>query len=84
MNREYNKCQDRLKWKKIFYVNVLQAINVSCPRMAHLFSTTLQDDKCVANKIINGKQFTLAWYIDDNKLSHVEEKVVAEMLEVLK
>ena len=30
-------------------------------------------DPCVANKIINGKQLTLAWHVDNIKASHVEE-----------
>ena len=41
-------------------------------------------DKCVANKEINGKQCTVAWYVDDNKLSHVQLVVVTEVLEVIK
>lgn len=28
-------------------------------------------DKCFANKEFNGNQFTTAWYVDDNKISHV-------------
>ena len=38
-------------------------------------------DKCVANKIINGKQCTMTWYVDDNKLSHKDPAVVTEVLE---
>jgi hypothetical protein len=49
-----------------------------------LFTSTLQGqgfelnpyDSCVANKIVNGKQCTIAWYVDDNKISHVDPKVV--------
>ena len=33
-------------------------------------------DTCVANKMINGKQCTIAWYVDDNKISHVDPDVV--------
>lgn len=43
-----------------------------------LYSMVLEDmgfelnpyDKCVANKTINGKQCTIAFYVDDNKISH--------------
>ena len=28
---------------------------------------------CVANKTINGKQCTVAWYVNDNKISRVEQ-----------
>ena len=41
-------------------------------------------DKCVANKMINGKQCTVAWYVDDNKLSHVQPEVITQVLEVVK
>ena len=32
-------------------------------------------DPCVANKIINGKQHTISWHVDDLKSSHVDPKV---------
>ena len=32
-------------------------------------------DACVANKIINDKQHTLTWYVDDVIASHVYAKV---------
>ena len=38
-------------------------------------------DMCVSNKIINGKQCTLTWYVDDNKVSHVEQTVVDEVID---
>ena len=31
---------------------------------------------CVANRIIKGKQYTTVWYVDNNKVSHIEAKVV--------
>jgi hypothetical protein len=31
---------------------------------------------CVANKMINGAQFTVIWHVDDIKMSHQSEKVV--------
>ena len=30
----------------------------------------------VSNKDINGKQCTIAWYVDDNKVSHVEQDLI--------
>ncbi|KAG7353002.1 reverse transcriptase RNA-dependent DNA polymerase [Nitzschia inconspicua] len=36
-------------------------------------------DECVANKIINGKQCTIAWYVDDLKLSHEDPAVVEDI-----
>jgi len=38
-------------------------------------------DRCVANKTIDGQQCTIAWYVDDNKLSHKNPKVVSKILE---
>ena len=37
-------------------------------------------DACVANKTINGKQCTIVWYVDDNKISHVDANVVTEII----
>ena len=37
-------------------------------------------DPCVANKVINGKQCTIAWYIDDTKISHVDSQVVSDVI----
>lgn len=54
-----------------------------------LFSTTLVDklgftlnpyDNCVANKMVNGSQLTVAWYVDDLKISHVNKDVVEETI----
>ena len=33
-------------------------------------------DPCVANKVINGEQFTIIWHVDDLKLSHKDPEVV--------
>jgi hypothetical protein len=41
-------------------------------------------DPCVANKVINGKQFTITWHVDDIKLSHVDVKVVDDTIIWLK
>ena len=56
-----------------------------------LFTNTLKDDgfelnpydACVANKIVNGKQCTIVWYVDDNKISHVEEAVVTKVVKMI-
>jgi hypothetical protein len=41
-------------------------------------------DPCVANKVINGKQFTVVWHVDDIKMSHVDEKEVSKLITWLK
>jgi hypothetical protein len=54
-----------------------------------LFPGTLKDlgftlnpyDGCVANKIIEGTpQCTIVWYVDDNKISHVNPAVVTYII----
>ena len=37
-------------------------------------------DPCVANKIINRKQHTVSWHIDDLKFSHKSPKVNDEFV----
>jgi hypothetical protein len=81
--------------KKVLYVQVFQAI-YGCIESALLwykFYTEILEkegfkinlyDKCVANKIIKGKQCTLVWYVDDNKVSHEDPQVVTQILEIIK
>jgi len=38
-------------------------------------------DSCIANKIIDKKQSTIAWYVDDMKISHVNQDVVAQSIQ---
>jgi hypothetical protein len=37
-------------------------------------------DRCVANKEINGSQCTVLWHVDDLKISHVDPKVVEDLI----
>ena len=76
---------------KVLYVYVLRAL-YGCLESAllwyHLYSSTLEKlgfkinpyDKCVANKEINGKQCTIVFYVDDNKISHEDPEVVTSVL----
>ena len=41
-------------------------------------------DPCVANKVINGKQMTISWHVDDLKLSHKDAAKVTKMIECFK
>ena len=36
------------------------------------------------NKMIRGNQCTTGWYVNDNKISHKEAKVVDDMLTILR
>ena len=67
----------------MLYVRVLKALYgmiESALRWYDRFSSTLTDmgfkinpyDKCTANKVINGSQCTVCWYVGDNKVSHVD------------
>jgi len=71
----------------VLYVRVLKAIYgmiESALRWYDLFSSTLTDmgfeinlyDKCTAKKVINGSQCTVCWYVDDNKVSHVDDDII--------
>ena len=40
-----------------------------------------QHDYCVANAEIEGSQCTVCWYVDDNKISHINPKVVDQVIE---
>ena len=41
-------------------------------------------DRCVVNKLVNGKQCTFVWYVDDNKVLHMEKKLVEDLINNLK
>jgi hypothetical protein len=41
-------------------------------------------DRCVANAMIDGKQCTILWYVDDNKLSYMSEGVLTDVIEKIK
>ena len=40
-------------------------------------------DRCIANKMIDGKQCTIIWHINDLNLSHVKKAVVDNVLKKL-
>eukprot|EP00978_Attheya_sp_CCMP212_P048586 scaffold546300_cov122-Attheya_sp.AAC.1 len=40
-------------------------------------------DWCVANKMINGKQCTICWHVDDLKISHVDPKVNTHIISLI-
>ena len=41
-------------------------------------------DACVANKMVDGKQLTIVWHVDDIKVSHVSENTVKRMIRWLR
>jgi len=73
--------------KKVLYVQILRALYgmiESALLWYNMYTEVLHKegfeinvyDRCVTNKFINGKRCTIAWYVDDNILSHVETSVV--------
>jgi hypothetical protein len=40
-------------------------------------------DSCVVNKMINGKQCTILWHVDDLKISHVDPEVVTAVIDMI-
>jgi hypothetical protein len=79
---------------KVLYVELLKALYGTL-RASRLFWEKLSGklvewgftlnpyDSCVANKMINGKQCTVGWHVDDAQLSHVEPKVVDVIINLM-
>ena len=82
------------KGKKVLYMKVVRAL-YWCIKAAlawyKLFSETLQDegfvlnpyDRCIVNKVIDGKQCTIAWHVDDCVVTHVDKSVLGEFTKTM-
>ena len=81
--------------KKVIYVQLTKALYGTL-QAALLFWNNLVEfltkelgftlnkyDRCVANKIINGKQCTVVWHVDDLKISHVDPLVLEQIISKL-
>ena len=91
LNKSYNEFVTVEKGKKALYLQLVKAL-YGCIKSALLwyecFTECLKGmgfelneyDPCVANKVINRKQCTIAWYVDDNKISHEDSTVVDEVI----
>ena len=85
MNSNYKQYVTIENSKKVLYLKLLKA-RYGCIRSAmlwyNLFVSVLKDDGftvnpydlCIANKMVNGKQLTISWYVDDLKMSHMEKQ----------
>ena len=81
--------------KKVLYVRVLKAI-YGMLQSALLFYQKLRKDlensgfvvndydPCVANKTVRGTQMTVAWHVDDLKISHVMADAISSFLNFVK
>jgi len=92
------KFDDHIRWyhrKPVLYVQLKKALYGRL-QAALLFwkklSSTLQVwrliinpfDQCVANKNVNGAQFTVIWYGDVLKISHKRSTIVTAIIKQLK
>jgi len=94
VNEKYRSHVVRENGKSVLYIKVIRAI-YGCIESAlqwyKLFTEvlvglgfTLNDyDKCVANKMVNGKQLTIAWHVDDCIASHMEKTVLDEFGKIM-
>jgi hypothetical protein len=66
--------------KKALYGTLQAALlfweNLSSFLIDDLGFTINKYDRCTVNKIINGKQCTIIWHVDDLKLLHIDPKVL--------
>ena len=83
------------KGKKVMYVELLKALYGTL-RAARLFwekpraklvddwgFTPNRYDSCVVNKKVNGKQLTVAWHVDDLKVSHQDETTLDDFIAMM-
>jgi hypothetical protein len=92
VNPKYEKFVVIENGKKVLYLQLLKAL-YGCVQSALLWYNLLTNtlvrmgfklnpyDLCVANSQIKGKQCTVAWYVDDNKILHVDDTVVTDIIE---
>ena len=76
---------------KVLYVEVLKALYGMLQASLLFYKKLKKDlesigfkinpyDPCVANRMINGKQHTVTWHVDDLKSSHIDKKVNDDFL----
>ena len=91
---DYNLYHDKVvnkRKEKIIYVHVKKAI-YGMIQSSLMFYKKLRAylesegfkinpyDPCIANKMVNGKQMTIAWHVNDLKVSHKQEKAVDKFI----
>ena len=91
VNNHYRNFLTTEQKKPVLYLRLARAL-YGCVKSAmlwyQLFTTTLKGlgfklnpyDTCVANATVRGKQCTIVWYVDDNKISHVDPSVVTDII----
>jgi hypothetical protein len=94
MDPTYKRFVTYEKGIKTLYARLKKAL-YGCVQSAllwyNLFHDTLKQmgfninpyDPCIANCMIEGSQCTIAWYVDDTKISHVNPDVVTNIIDKL-
>ena len=92
MNPKHSKFVVVQNGVKVLYVKLIKAL-YGCVKSAllwyELFSTMLEGmcfeinpyDPCIANCKIDDEQCTIAWCVDDTKISHVDQGVVSRVVQ---
>ena len=86
MDKSYEEYVMYEQGEKVLYVQIIKAIYgllVSALLFYKKFRASIKKlgfkvnpyDPCVANKMVQGAQFTIMWHVDDVKSSHVDPKV---------
>jgi len=92
--KKYEKFVEYEKGKPVMYVRLKKALYGTLQASllfwqdlsGHLTKwgfTVNPYDECVMNKMIEGKQCTILWHVDDIKLSHVDNEVNEEIIKKL-
>ena len=79
---------------KVLYLSLLKSLYgfmESVLLWYFIYSKTLKSqdflinpyDRCIENSTIQDKLFKITWYVDDNKVSHVDEKVNTKVIETI-
>jgi hypothetical protein len=87
-----NSKGETVLYVRLYILNALYGIMKAALLYYQRFVTDLKSigfeinpyDPCVANKIIEGKQLTVVWHVDDLKVSHVSSNIVTKMADWLK
>ena len=90
MYRDYVTTEKR--GKKLLYVKTIKTLYGLLKSALEFYNKLRMDleenrfvvnpyDTCVANKMVNGKQMTIIWHVDNLKVSHVNENENTEFAE---
>ena len=93
-NPRYKEFVTMERGRKVLYLKLrtaLYGIMQAALLWYETFSTCLRADgfklnpydPCVANKMVNGKQCTICWHVDDSKISHEDTTVVDQVIKMI-